>query len=663
MRTENLRSALFGLSILWLALHAASVPAIDADVSDALRMVSPKDGETIESFLTAVLRWDYPISKNLNPWWNVALEVSRQADLSQPFIACDLKDDTTEYRFAALPATTYHWRITPFETRDGKRVELVNAATRGSFTTGKTLNRTDASDEERYRNPRRGAHWVNMKPVPYSAEEPLSPWFEVKAYRKNAPPALAQIRDQFPAPVWDGHQDALDAYWYCWNTLLHVWTYAPFTDQHQAVSNLIGYPTWGEWGSTMIFDTCFMLHFARYGHHAYPFVTALDNVYARQHENGYICRESDRDNREVSSGFPVNPPLLAWAEWENYLVTGDKDRLRAVFLPLVRHYEWWMAYQRREDGLYWTNGLQEADDSPRNALMHSAVSATSYQGLAAQCLARMAGELGREDMKGFFEAQNEELKQLVNRFFWDDAHQIYNDLDKDGRPITELTPGILCKHVHLFWPLMAGFAPPERAAGMVKELRNPASFNRLTGVPSLSADSAGYNAENGQYWRGAVWPPTQCMVQEGLKQTGYADDLHELARKYHRACVADYQNQKTLRENMAPDKVLGCGAPDFVGWAGIGPVANLMEHILGLEIDAPGNTITWTIRQDERHGLANLCFNGFKVDLIAEPATAEAPRHISVESDGNFTLRLMAGGKTVEKQISPGSHAVQVGPS
>jgi glycogen debranching enzyme len=410
----------------------------------------------------------------------------------------------------------------------------------------------------------------------------------------------------------------------------------------------------------MIFDTCFMVHFARYGHQAYPFITGLDNVYARQHENGYICRESDRDNREVSSGFPVNPPLLSWAEWENYQITGDKDRLRAVFLPLVKHYEWWMTYQRRENGLYWTHGLQEADDSPRNALMHAAVSATSYQGLAAQCLAKIAGEIGRQHMQEFFLAQNEELKQLVNRWFWDAAHGIYNDLDKDGQPITELQPGVFCKHVHMFWPLLAGFATPERAAGMVQELKNPASFNRLTGVPSLSADSAGYNNDNGQYWRGAVWPPTQCMVQEGLKQTRHWDDLRELAEKYHRACVADYQHQHTLRENMAPDKILGCGAPDFVGWAGIGPVANLIEYVLGFEIDAPHRIITWTIRQNERHGLTNLQLDDFTVDLIAEAAQDHPPRRITVASGGSFTLRLRAGNHVVEQQITAGTQTIEI---
>ena len=145
------------------------------------------------------------------------------------------------------------------------------------------------------------------------------------------------------------------------------------------------------------------------------------------------------------------------------------------------------------------------------------------------------------------------------------------------------------------------------------------------------------------------------MVQEGLKQTGNLEDLQELAEKYHRACVADYQNQKTLRENMAPDKILGCGQPDFVGWAGIGPVANLIEYILGFEIDAPGKIITWTVRQNERHGLTNLRFNDFKVDLIAEPATGSGPRQITVESGGEFTLRLRRGTRSSRNGSSPES--------
>ena len=354
-----------------------------------------------------------------------------------------------------------------------------------------------------------------MQPVVPKLYEPLSPWYDVKAYKTVPPPSLAEIKGQFPVPVWDGHPEALAAYWYCWDTLLRVWVFAPKALDHQAVANLLGYPTWGPWGSTMVWDSCFILHFARYGAQAYPFITCLDNCYARQHENGFICRESDRENREVYVIFPVNPPLFAWAEWEWYKVTNDKERLRRVLLPLVKQYEWWMTYQRRENGLYWVQGYNEADDSPRNELMYYSASATSYQGLAALCLSRIAQELGRADLKSFFDQQHEELGKMLNARFWDAAHGIYNDLTKDGKFITELQPGVFCKHVHMFWPMMAELVPPDRVAGIVKELENPASFNRSSGVPSLSADSKGYNADTGQYWKGAVWPPTQCMVQEG----------------------------------------------------------------------------------------------------------------------------------------------------
>ena len=258
--------------------------------------------------------------------------------------------------------------------------------------------------------------------------------------------------------------------------------------------------------------------------------------------------------------YPVNPPLFAWAEWEYYRLSGDVRRLAAVFLPITRHYEWWMTYQRRANGLYWTNGAQEADDSPRNAIMHYAVSATSYQALAALYLGRIARAIGRDDMAAFFEDQHRQLGELVNRHFWDAGRHIYNDLAADGRFITELEPGKFCKHCHMFWPMLAEVAPPDRLDGMVAELTNPASFCRRNGVPSLSADSAGYTGGSegtGQYWRGAVWPPIQCMVQQGLSRNGRWELARQFAEKYASAVVETYRRQHDITENLAAGPAAG----------------------------------------------------------------------------------------------------------
>jgi hypothetical protein len=618
---------------------------------NSLKVIYPLDGETIENSLTAILKWQYPYKEDKNPYYSINLKVSQNSDMSDPLVDVPLKDHQTFYQLAVLPETTYYWEITPSDSPD--------LVTKAVFKTGKPDINLSADDSIRYKNPRIGSHWLYMDCQEFDEYEPLSPWYDIKSYLTSPPPTLEDIKEKLPVPILDGHPEVLEAYWYCWKTLLSVWYFSPESSDHQAVSNICGIKSWGPWGSTMVWDTAFILHFARYGHQAYPFITALDNCYARQHENGYICRETDKNNREVYVIFPVNPPLFAWAEWEYYLISGDRERLGRVFLPMIKHYEWWMTYQRRENGLYWTDTFQEADDSPRNSLVYYAASANSYQALTALCLSKIAHEIGRNDMETFFKDEHEKIGAMVNKYFWDEEHKIYNDLTADGKFITELKPDVFCKHAHMFWPLLAEIATDERAEAMAQELRNPDSFYRRNGVPCLSADSEGYLGGpegTGQYWRGAVWPPTQCMVQEGLKNYNQAELLYDLAEKYFNVTVEVFKKEGTIKENLAPDCPIGYGASEFVGWGGIGPVANLIEYILGFHIDTPNNTISWHITRTERHGIKNLKLGDFFVDLICEErASPQKPCAITVNSSGKFKLNIVINGKTISKNITEGN--------
>lgn len=624
-----------------------------------VQIIAPTNGQTLDAFLGTVLRWQYPQrprSVAPFPFLDMNLQLADNPEFQGCVLDLNVDDHQNSCAVVLVPDKKYYWRLTPVEIVSGMKKYFTSLRAQAAFTTGKPQNRFDADDSQRYKNPRAGAHWQYLTPVVPLENEPLSPWYSVKAYKAMPPSAFAEIKGRLPVPVWEGHPQALDAYWYCWQTLLRVWIFPPEAPDHEAVADLLGYRNWGPWGSTMVFDSCFILHFSRFGAQAWPFITCLDNCYARQHENGFICRESDRENREVYATYPVNPPLFAWAEWEWYRLSSDKERLRRVLAPIVKHYEWWMRYQRRESGLYWTQGVNEADDSPRNDLMYCSVSSSSYQALAALYIAKIARETGREDLAVFFDSQHEELGKLVNDKLWDSRHGIYNDLTRDGKFITELQPGVFCKHVHMFWPLMADIVPGDRVEGLLNELENPASFNRSSGIASLSADSKGYNADNGQYWRGAVWPSTQSMVQEGLKVSHRREFLQQTAEKYYNACLTAFAAQKTINENLAPDKPVGFGAPDFVGWGGIGPVANLIEYILGFDINAPQHTITWRISRLEKNGLENLMFDGFKVDMMCEArAAAGAPCHLTVKSGGDFVLRIIVPGQTLEKHVHSGT--------
>ena len=640
-------------ALTWLGLGSVAGFGTTAPIASATGIappVSPPNAQVRADFLSAILTW-----QAASQAVQYRLEISQHADMSSPLVDLVLGENVYAYRLPVAPNSTYFWRLT-------RSPDAGTPPEQGRFDTGRPTLDDTTDDAVRYRNPRAGARWFGEAAVQFAATEPLSPWFDQKAYAGPPAPRFDETtRKSLPVPVLEGEAALVDLYWYAWKTFFDVWVFAPTAPDHQAVANPIGFKTWGPWGSCMIWDTCFMLHFARYGHAAYPFITGLDNCYARQHENGFICRESDAQNREVYYQYPVNPPVLAWAEWEYFQISGDRERLRRVLMPLVKHYAWWMTYQRRENGLYWNTGMGEGmDDSPRNALAYYALSAAAEQALAALALSRIARVAGRDDLAAFFDADHKALGDVINSQFWDAAHHIYNDRTQDGRFITELAPGVLCKHAFIFWPLIAEVADDRGRLGLVAELSDPASFNRSSGIASLSADSAGFT-EDGQYWKGSVWPPVQCIVQEGLRVQGQWPLARALAEKYLRAVAQAFAQRPTITENLAPDRPQGYGATEFVGWGGIGPIANLIEYVLGFQVKAPDTLIEWRIERTDRHGIENLTMGDVRLDLICDRrADSASPCHIAVQSSGACTLKVMVRGATTTHAIAAGRNQIIV---
>lgn len=619
----------------------------------AIQLVGPANGAVIATPLTVTLKWS---ALSAPCTYTVMLGVTG----GKPIAKIDgLKKSAC--RVALCPGRSYTWTVTAIDPQ-GKHIA---ASPKSSFRTPLPVVKEITDNQVLFAGMHSGARWVNVPDkdiVPSDPSAVISPWFYKKTYDGGSTPQLEQVRDLLPKPIWDGHEDEIKMYWYSWETLLSTWLYPAPKSDHIAVSNLIGMPTWAGWGSTMVWDTAFILQFARYGDKAYPFITGLDNCYARQHENGFICRESDNTNREVLSSWPVNPPLLPWAEWSYYKVTGDVERLRRVFLPLVKNYEWYMLYQRRSNGLYWTQGINEADDSPRNDLAHSYVSTTAVQAMAADILSKIAKVAGRDDLAGWFAREAKGLKKMVNANFWDDRNHVYNDLGVDGKSITVTPKGGVCKHGHIFWPLIAGVADPERAELMAKCAMDENTFLRSSGIASLSVDSAGYNKDTGTYWRGAVWPPIQYMAIKGLENCGKDSAALVLADRYYNAFLTAYKAKGDICEFLAPERpeMMGCGK--FVGWGGLAPIALLFEDIFGIRVDAPANRIDWNIRRLERHGIENLHFGKRTVSLVCAARAMQTDScKLSVDSDGDFALVIHVRFKTVAKHIKRGHTDLVVG--
>ena len=80
-----------------------------------------------------------------------------------------------------------------------------------------------------------------------------------------------------------------------------------------------------------MWDSAFILMFGKYANRIFNFQKTLDNLYAHQHPDGFICREicektgEDRFSRHDPSA--TGPEVLPWSEWEYFLNFGDRERL------------------------------------------------------------------------------------------------------------------------------------------------------------------------------------------------------------------------------------------------------------------------------------------------------------------------------------------------
>lgn len=484
--------------------------------------------------------------------------------------------------------------------------------------------------------------------------------FRKKAYVDEPLPVFEKSRDLLPEPVVDADPGFVEMYWKCWELAFrHMFKPAPGSP---LVSNYLDeafYPNIFQW------DSLFMVMFARYGHHVFPAISTLDNFYARQHRNGFIAREiREKDGTDfyyfldyMGTDNLVNPPLFGWAELESYRLTGDKSRYEAV-IPVLESYAAWLDRYRvragTSHGLYWQTSLGSGmDNSPRAG--SGWVDMSSQVAMLHRDLAVMLREAGQAARAAEHERKAQEIAARINRFMWSEKDGLYYDVEDDGRQLASKT-------VASFWPLLAGVASRPQAERLVRNLRDPATFWRTIPFPSLAADQKLYEPLGG-YWRGSVWAPTNYMIVKGLERAGYDDFAGEASEAYLRGMYAVFQKTGTVWENYAPDSLSegGSAKKDFVGWSGCGPIALLIEDVIGLRPDAAAGTVTWHLRRLDRHGVRRLRFGSTTATFLAEARSSPAEKaRITVESDGELTLVVSRGGVRSTMRIRAGRQALEL---
>ncbi|MBT9776725.1 alpha,alpha-trehalase [Clostridium sp. MCC353] len=521
-------------------------------------------------------------------------------------------------------------------------------------------------------------------------------FFPKKEYKREQNYIYEEAREKIPEPVLEGKREWTDCYDYAVKLL--------FDNIHQPktgsgfVSDFVD-AAFNE--DIFLWDTVFITLFCNVLHPYVPGICSLDNFYCRQFDDGEIPREMVRDtgkdflpwvngfqkplysyfhnhygHRKLKSQRPLcyeevykpdlgrevepypyltldnlNHPLLAFAEWESFCHTGDRERLSAVVEPLYQYYQAFKYHLRHKSGLYVTDWAS-MDNSPRNRELGLAVDTSCEMVLFGRNLLSIMAAAASDDRK-LAQRKNEiendiaSLKTLINEMMWDEESGFYYDLTMDGKPIR-------IKTAAAFWALISGVAEERQAERLAGWLEDEKTFNRLHRVPCVAADEPEYDPMGG-YWRGSVWAPINAMVVLGLERCG----RHELAKKIalnHLDCIVKiWKMTGSIWENYPPDFLSSGNADkkDFVGWSGLAPVLYLIQYGIGISINQKTGDLIWELEPEYLEQGAVGCwrywFRGKTVSLCARKEKGVVK--VSASGEKAFRLHIRMGTREVIKDV------------
>lgn len=457
--------------------------------------------------------------------------------------------------------------------------------------------------------------------------------------------------EALPKPVVPDHPEWVDLYYKTWELAFRNVEYIEQDGWKPQMTCMPGVNTIWQW------DSCFMVFITNYANQTISALNNLDNLYRlRRTSDGYMSM-AYRINTELPA-WPgrINPPLMAWAEWEAYLVSGDAARLESVISAIEDNYQFVENNRRRNCGLYWfedpgSSGMDNAPRGPYGAgeldgsgICH--VDLACQQALSAKCMANIFQVLGKTEKAEFYHSEQVRINDLINRYHWCENSGFYFDFFARGSADAKVK-FINSKTAAAFWTIICGAAEGKRLERMIGHLFDPNLFYTKIPFASLAADDPNYDPCGG-YWLGGVWAPTNYAAIRGLAEMNRSSLAREAAIRYLDGICAVSRDPAygSIWECYSPSAYRPATAEageivrsDFVGWSGLAPVTMLIENIIGLRFNAAENKITFEMFPGQEYGLENMLFNGGKVSIVCQEYIPIAGKSlIRVSCDNPFTL-------------------------
>lgn len=445
-----------------------------------------------------------------------------------------------------------------------------------------------------------------------------------------------------------------------------------------------------------IWDTCFMSLFCKYAWDEFPGVESLCNFYDVLYGGKCLpCIIPSASEPEWTGASPGiasqiqihiadNPPLFAFAEYENALFHGDVDYIHDLLYNrrvLQKHYEWIESLKNsvlprgvhaetclinEGIGYRWEGGRSGMDNTPRGKTTERTeterpnnpdmlwIDAICQQALSAKKISELFAIAGDTQNKLEWERLYNDKKDLVNTYYWDEEDGFYYDIDRRNRKFYKvMTPAS-------YWALTAEIAPDDRARAMVDRIFDESTLGGSVPLISLSRSDGNFES-NGKYWRGALWLPTAYAALKGIERYGYYKQAHDAAKKILNHMLKTYMEYEphTIWECYSPDApepaVVARGdelvRKDFCGWSALGPISMYIEQVIGFHtVNAFEKVVKWQ-KPDEFQkaiGIKNLRFADIVTDIVAvgNECSVKSNQPYFLEINGK-TFRVSAGEQTI----------------
>ncbi|WP_202238217.1 MGH1-like glycoside hydrolase domain-containing protein [Actinacidiphila reveromycinica] len=359
-------------------------------------------------------------------------------------------------------------------------------------------------------------------------------------------------------------------------------------------------------------------------------------------------------------------PMHAYAVWRLYTKFGDRGVLEKAYPHLVTFHDLMPEWDADGDGLleapYFGDrvggrgnhlGLDDlpvyadyqrvpkagGSGDPRDNTNLTDVPLNAYYALLAETLAKMARVLGRSADARRFAAQYATIKRLLNERLWHPGKGLYLSRYLDGTWNEVVTPTV-------FYPLFAGIATPERARTLITHLLDPQMFWGDYVVPSIARNDPTYcsggpvhpKSEHFRFfdrygegtapeqWKGAIWPPMNATVYDGVKRYGFDDVAGMFATRSTAMYLDSWTNDGWFPESFDPEPGQSIMGPAVdtawrtYSWSNAMPVQGLHELLSDNPWDGdPSALMFGSLSLPGTNSISNVQMRGHRYDVSAGP--------------------------------------------